>query len=65
MEVDLRDTPLAAVPFEEKKDHYESSIDWMVCSRTEDYFVGRGAPGRLEDIVLAFLAWAERHPKEG
>src|SRR5882724_2519959 len=64
IEIDLRDTSLAAVPFEEKKDCYESPSDWMVCSRTKDHFAGRGAPGRLEDIVLTFLAWAERHPKE-
>ena len=61
IEIDLRGTPLVTVPFPERKYHYESSTEWMVCSRTDAHFVGRGAPGRLEDIVLVFLDWADGH----
>ena len=65
VDINLTDTPLAAVPFEEKKDKYESETEWMICSRREDRFEGRGAPCRLEDIILEFLAWAESHQKRG
>lgn len=64
VDINLADTPLASVPFEEKKDKYDLEMEWMICSREEDCFEGRGAPGRLEDIILEFLTWAESHPKK-
>ena len=63
LRIDLRDTDLESVPFEEKKDRYESSDEWMICSRTTDQFEGRGAPSRLEDIIEEFLSWSSRHEK--
>jgi hypothetical protein len=65
VDINLAGTSLAAVPLEEKKDNYESETEWMICRRTEDRFEGRGVPSRLEDIVLLFLAWADRHEKKG
>jgi len=64
VDVELRGTALESVPFEEKKDHYDSATDWMLCRRTEEKFEGRGAPGRLEDIVREFLSWAGQNEKK-
>jgi len=61
--IDLRDTSLESVPFEEKKEKYETSDEWMICMRTADKFEGRGAASRLEDIIDEFLRWAD-HNKE-
>ncbi len=61
VDIDLRDTPLEAVPFAERKDDYESTDHWMLCRRNADTFEGRGAPDRLEDIIEEFLRWAESH----
>ncbi len=63
VDINLVDTPLASVPFKEKTDKYDSATEWMICSKKENRFEGRGAPSRLEDIILVFLAWAEPHQK--
>ena len=60
----IRETSLESVPFEEKKDDYESSDRWMICRRSVDRFEGRGAPGRLEDIIEEFLRWAGNHQRQ-
>ena len=62
--VDLRETELESVPFEEKKEDYESTDRWMICQRSANKFEGRGAPCRLEDIIEEFLRWAGLHQKE-
>lgn len=63
VDIHLADTSLATEPFEEKRDQYDSKMNWMVCKRTADHFVGRGAPSRLEDILLAFLEWADQYER--
>lgn len=62
--VELRETYLESVPFEEKKVDSEFPDRWMICRRDADKFEGFGAPDRLEDIIEEFLRWAERHEKE-
>ncbi len=62
--VELRETYLESMPFEEKKEEFESKDRWMICRRRADKFEGFGAPGRLEDIIEEFLRWAELHQKE-
>ena len=64
LSVDLRETELESVPFEEKKENYESKEHWMICRRSAEKFEGHGAPSRLEDMIEEFLRWAERHKKE-
>ncbi len=64
VDIYLRETSLESVPFEEKKEDYETSDRWMICRRSAEWFEGRGAPGRLEDIIEEFLRWAELHEKE-
>lgn len=59
--INLADTPLAGVPFPEIRDKYESSTEWMICRRVGDQFEGVGAAVRLDDILLHFLAWSDRH----
>ena len=61
VDIALRGTSLEAVPFEEKKEAFESQTDWMICRRTDEGFEGRGAPGRLEDIIREFLSWAQKN----
>jgi hypothetical protein len=64
VDIELQETALESVPFEEKKNDYESSDRWMICRRSAEKFEGRGAPGRLEDIIEEFLRWAERHERQ-
>jgi hypothetical protein len=61
--VDLCETQLESVPFEEKKEHYESSDRRMICRRTKDKFEAHGAPSKLEDMIEEFLGWAEKNEK--
>jgi hypothetical protein len=63
LDIELRETALESVPFEEKKEDYESTDRWMICRRSAEKFEGRGAPARLEDIIEEFLRWSERHHK--
>ena len=60
--INLANTPLAGVPFPEFRDKYESLAEWMLCRRVGDQFEGLGTAVRLEDIILQFLAWSDRHP---
>jgi hypothetical protein len=52
VDINLAETSLTSIPFEERKDKYESETEWMICRRAEGSFEGRGAPCRLEDILL-------------
>ena len=61
--VDLRETSLESVPFDEKKEHYESIDRWMICRRTAEQFEARGAACRLEDMIEEFLRWAKQNEK--
>ena len=63
LRVELRETYLESVPFEEKKDAYDSKDRWMICSRDEEKFEAFGAASRLEDMIEEFLRWAESHEK--
>ena len=63
--IDLRETQLESVPFEEKTEKYESADEWIICMRTAERFEGRGAPCRLEDIIEEFLRWADQNENHG
>jgi hypothetical protein len=61
LSIELLDTYLQDVPFQEKKEFSESPTRWMICQRDERSFRGAGAPGRLDDMIEEFLRWAEAH----
>jgi hypothetical protein len=61
--INLNGTELKEATYPETNQSYETENDWMICRKSEGTFEGRGAPGRLEDILLAFLNWAESHEK--
>lgn len=61
LDVGLRETELEHVPFAEIKVDYDTADRWMICRRNDERFEGRGAPGRLEDMIEEFLRWAEGH----
>lgn len=65
LRVDLRGTCLESVPFEERKEATDSKDRWMVCRRNEGKFEAFGAVGRVEDLIDAFLRWAESHERSG
>jgi len=60
-DIDLVDTELAEVPFEEIKQDYESPDSWFICRRTKTKFEGNGAATRLEEMLRIFLDWADAH----
>ncbi len=63
VKIELRDTYLESIPFEEKKDSCETRDTWMICRRNADVFEGAGAASRLENIIEEFLRWAEHYEK--
>ncbi len=58
LEVDLRDTPLDGVPFDEVKDNYDHERDWMRCWIEGAVFNGACGPLRLGDMLQVFLDWS-------
>jgi hypothetical protein len=55
--IDLDDTNLAGVAFQEVKD-IEHERDWISCWVEGDKFKGAGGPLKLEEILRIFLNWA-------
>ena len=61
IDIDLVDTDLEGVAFEEVRDNHTSKSDWFICKRTATKFEARGAASRFEDILIIFLDWAEKN----
>ena len=61
IDINLEDTELHHVPFEEIKQDYDTQDRWLICRRTDTLFEGRGAATRVEDILQIFLDWADAH----
>jgi hypothetical protein len=58
VEINLEGTPLEGVAFETREDQYDDKTHWLKCWRDATHFHAACGPGRLEDALLAFLAWA-------
>ena len=58
LKIDVRDTSLEGVPFEEVMDNYDHERDWMRCWLEGDVFKGACGPLRLEDMIRVFLDWS-------
>jgi len=58
VEINLEGTPLEGVAFETREDQYDDKTHWLRCWRDATHFHAACGPGRLEDALLAFLAWA-------
>lgn len=65
LKVDVRDTSLEGVRFEEVKDNYDHERDWMRCWLEDDAFNGACGPLRLEDVLRVFLDWSASSNKPG
>jgi len=61
IKIDLEDTELHKIPFEEIKQDRDSEDHWLVCRRTETVFEAYGAATRFEDMLKIFLDWADAH----
>jgi hypothetical protein len=61
IDINLEDTELQRIPFDEFKDAYDSTDRWLLCRRTETLFEARGAATRFEDMLRIFLDWADAH----
>jgi len=62
--IDLHGTPLAMRPFPDHRygvgnDAEPSGEDWVECKVEAEKFIGHGGPFKLQEIVEAFLDWAE------
>jgi len=60
VQINLVGTALADVPCPVTEDAYEHKTDWMRCWRTESSWEGACGPRGLEDVLDAFLEWAEQ-----
>jgi Immunity protein 53 len=62
--IDLRETHLQDKSFPPRSygaiaDNLAESEDWIDCKVEEKKFKGAGGPGKLEEILATFLAWAK------
>lgn len=61
--VDLTDTRLEATDFEARaygvdKASHPLGHDWLACKVERKKFLAHGGPGKLEEMIDVFLAWA-------
>lgn len=60
--IDLADTDLEPIAFEtRKRGRSDEDSDWVLCQRQGAKFVGAGGIGNLDELVGAFVEWAEGH----
>lgn len=55
--VNLSDTALEGIQFNEVEDNYDHAKDWMCCKVDGTTFKGVCGPHRLEDVLRVFLDW--------
>jgi hypothetical protein len=58
--IDLTDTPVENAAFTPLVVH-RSETDWLDCAVRNAQFHGAGGPLNLEEILVAFLDWADGH----
>ncbi len=61
LKVDLKDSYLQEVDFQEYKYQKESESDWIHCKKEDYKFIGYGGPQKLKEIISIFLDWAEEN----
>ncbi|MGH8524925.1 MAG: immunity 53 family protein [Gammaproteobacteria bacterium] len=61
VEIDLAETALQDATFREIS-RLEPETDWIRCWVEGMKFKGVGDPGKLEEIITMFLAWARAQP---
>lgn len=59
--VDLDNTELEGMPFEEKEIR-RNDRDWLHCTVEGTLFNAEGGPANLQEMVAAFLSWAKKQP---
>ncbi len=59
LKVELKDTYLYDVHFEEQKIQRENEHNWIICKVEEGNFQGYGGPENLGELIGIFLNWAE------
>jgi hypothetical protein len=58
VEFDLNDTKLSGFDFKEYNIQ-RSEIDWIICKKKENKFVGYGGVFNLKEILKVFREWAD------
>ena len=56
--VELSDTPLAEFPFQAIRQDFDKD-DWFQCEVSKGIFQGSCSTGRLNQLLNAFLDWAD------
>ena len=65
VEIELTDTELYGVPFQEfQRGLSESEPDWVSCKSDGVKFVGACGARNLEEVLVRFLDWAESHTSD-
>lgn len=59
LKVDLEDSYLQNINFEECKYENEDENDWVHCRKENFKFIGYGGPQKLTELLQIFLEWAE------
>ncbi len=59
IKIELKDTYLYKIPFDEIKVQKEDEDDWILCKVEDGIFQAYGGPRNLEDLLGIFLDWAE------
>lgn len=61
IKINLRNTAMENVSFEEVKDNYELNDGWLICYIQDQEFNGTGSPDRIDDIISIFLNWVSEN----
>ena len=61
LKVELKDTYLYDVQFEEFKVQRDNEDDWVHCKVEAGSFQGFGGPGNLAELLSVFLDWADEN----
>ncbi len=61
LKVDLQDTYLYELPFQEINVQREKEENWVICKIEKGAFLGYGGPNNLEELLGVFLDWAEKN----
>ncbi|QZA76587.1 immunity 53 family protein [Deefgea tanakiae] len=61
VKIDLTETNLYCVPFEEfQREQRDDELDWVSCKSDGVKFIGACGARNLEEVLIIFLNWAER-----
>jgi hypothetical protein len=60
IKIDLTNTELEAIPFEQRQHNYGDDMSWWICSKKDQAFEAYCGPLELISVINVFREWAEK-----